>query len=153
MRDLIPRRELRTMTDRLFGDFWKELEEVMTVPVGQLCATGRKYSYPRINIKNLDNEYSIEAAVPGLTKDDVKVDYADGVLTISASSQNSKDEEQNGYLVRELHKSSFSRSVVIDPEQCRVEDIEAEVADGILSVKIPKKTIDKPPDKRIIKVS
>lgn len=157
MRDLIPRGvprgELKTMTDRLFGDFWRELDSLMTVPVGQLgSVVGRKYSYPRINVQNLETEYTIEAAVPGLTKDDVQVDYVDGVLTISASSQNEKDEEANGYVVRELHKSSFSRSLNVDPDQCDVEAIEAGVNDGILTVKIPKKALDKPPNKRIIEV-
>lgn len=152
MRDLIPRKELKTMTDRLFGDFWNELDNVLGIPRGALSSESRKYSYPRINIQKLDNEYSIEAAVPGLTKDNVQVDYANGILTISASSQNEKNENQNGYVLRELHKSSFSRSISIDPDQCDVEAIEAGVTDGLLTVKIPKKVLDKPPNKRIIEV-
>lgn len=151
MRDLIPRRELRTMTDRLFGDFFRELEEVVITPPGEKRVKC-KYSYPRINIRNLDKEYNIEAAVPGLTKDGVKVDYADGVLTISGSSQNEKNETENGYVLRELHKSSFSRSISVDPELCNVEAIEASVSDGVLTVKIPKKALDKPSNKRIIEV-
>jgi HSP20 family protein len=151
MRDLIPRKELKTMTDRLFGDFWNELDSVFGTLNG-MSSSGRKYSYPRINIQSLDNEYSIEAAVPGLTKDNVQVDYANGILTISASSQNEKNENQNGYVLRELHKSSFSRSISIDPDRCDVEAIEAGVTDGLLTVKIPKKVLDKPPNKRIIEV-
>jgi len=156
MRDLIPRRrEVRTMMDRWFGDLfddiWRQNELVVSAPLDTL-GQGRKYSYPRINIQEKTDIYEIEAAVPGLTKDDVRVDYADGILTISASSQNERKSDENGYVIRELHKSSFSRSLRADPEVCDVENIEASVEDGILSVKIPKLEVDKPPPKRIIEV-
>ena len=151
MRGLVPRRELRTMTDRLFGDFWTEIDRMLS-PERFASATSAKFRYPKMNIRSLDNEFVVEAAIPGLTKEDVKVDYADGLLTISGSSKNEKNEEQNGYVVRELHKSSFARSVSVDEESCDVEKIEAGVTDGVLTVKIPKKVLDKPPNKRIIEV-
>jgi HSP20 family protein len=151
MRSLIPRRELRTMTDRLFGDFWTEIDRMLTsdrfVP-----GASTKFRYPRMNIKSLDNEFLIEAAIPGLTKEDIKVDFSDGILTISGVSKNEKNEEQNGYVVRELHKSSFSRSISIDEEICDVEKIDAGVTDGVLTIKIPKKSLDTTTPRRIIEV-
>jgi len=149
MRDLIPRKELGTMTTRLFDDFWNELDNWMS-PHRTVVKT--KFSYPKLNIKNGEKEYLIEAAVPGLTKENVRVEYSNGLLTIAGSSQNEGKEENNGYVVREMHKSSFARSINIDEEDCDVENIEAGVENGVLTVKIPKKVLDTAVPKRIIEV-
>ena len=152
---LVPRSELGTMVDRLFGDFWNELDTFMTPALrsdAPLNQVGHKFSYPKLNIQNTEKEYVLEAAVPGLTKDEVKVEYANGLLTVSGSSKNEGETSKNGYVIRELHKSSFSRSVSVDEELCDVENIVAEVENGVLVVKIPKKVLDKPETKRIIEV-
>lgn len=152
---VIPRSELGTMVDSLFGDFWNELDSFMTPALrsdSSLLKSGHKFSYPKMNVRNAENEFLVEAAVPGLTKDDVKVEYANGVLTVSGTSKQDESVEKNGYLVRELHRSSFSRSITVDEELCNVESIEADVKDGVLTIKIPKKVLDKAPPKRIIEV-
>jgi HSP20 family protein len=151
MRDLIPRKELGTMTNRLFDDFWTEVDRMLS-PNRFVSNTNTKFRYPRLNIRDIETEYLVEAGVPGLTKDEVKVDYDKGVLTISGSTQNQSNQEQNGYVLRELHKSSFSRSVHIDEDVCDVENISAGVENGVLTIKIPKKLLDKPENKRIIEV-
>lgn len=153
MRDLIPRKEFGTMTNRLFDEFWNEIDKFLSPSLNNDAITRiHKFSYPKINIKQTDAEYIVEAGVPGLTKEDVKVEYADGLLTISAQNQNSSSKEQNGYLVRELHRSAFTRSVTVDEVTCDVENIVAGVENGILTIKIPKKEVDKPEPKRIIEV-
>lgn len=152
---LVPRSELGTMVDNLFADFWNELDSFMTPALKSdslLLKSGHKFSYPKLNIQNSETEYLVEAAVPGLTKEDVRVEYANGMLTISGASKQDESVTKNGYVVRELHKSSFSRSITVDEEVCDVENISAEVENGVLSVKIPKKIIDKSETKRIIEV-
>lgn len=153
MRDLIPRKEFGTMATRLLNEFWDEVNKSMAP---SLFSTGiartHKFSYPKMNIKSLETEFVIEAGVPGLKKDDVQIEYADGLLTITGESQNELKEEDSKYVVRELHKSTFTRSINIDETVCDVENISAEVCDGILTVKIPKKLLDKPENKRIIEV-
>lgn len=153
MRDLIPRKEFGTMTTRLLNEFWDEVDKFMAPSLFSTgIARNHKFSYPKLNIKSLEAEYVIEAAVPGLSKEDVKIEYADGLLTITGSSQNETKESDSGYLVRELHKSAFTRSINVDEDICKVEEINAVVENGVLTVKIPKKVLDKTETKRIIEV-
>jgi HSP20 family protein len=154
MRDLIPRNEFGTMATRLLNEFWDEVNKSMSPT---LFSTGiartHKFSYPKMNIRSFEDSYVIEAAVPGLKKDDIQVAYADGLLTITGESQNETNNEDSRYwVIRELHKSSFTRSINIDESVCDTDNISAEVLDGILVVKIPKKQLDTPENKRIIEV-
>lgn len=149
MGGLITRKEFGTMIDRLFGDFWNELD--IFDNKWPTLSRGR-FSYPKWNIKELDTETVIEAGVPGLSKDEVSVEYTDGRLTISGQKKNSVSNDRNGYLVRELHQSSFARTVAVSDDLYDVENIQAEVKEGLLVVKIPKKVVDKPEPKRIIEV-
>lgn len=152
---LIPRGELGTMVDRLFSDFWNEVDSFMSPALKSdslLLKSGHKFSYPKINVRSAEGEYVVEAAIPGLTKDEVRVEYANGLLTVSGASKQDESVEKNGYLVRELHKSSFTRSISVDEEVCDVENIVAGVENGVLTVKIPKKVLDTATPKRIIEV-
>lgn len=144
------RRDFNTMFDSLFNDFFKEFE--FGVPSIREKRTS-KFSYPKWNIQDNEKDFTIEAAVPGLTKDDVKVEYVDGVLNIRGNKQNTTESGAYGhFLVRELHKSSFSRSIVLDEESCDISNINASVDEGLLKIKIPKKVLDKSKNKRIIEV-
>lgn len=149
MGSLINRKEVDTVLTRTLDDLWNEFGSLWSDK--SFARTG-KHLYPRVNIQDLTSEVVIEAAVPGLTKDSVQVEYVDGLLTISASKQNDANSERNGYIVREMHKSSFSRSIQIDENVYDVNSIDASVKDGLLTVKIPKVVLDKPEKKRIIEV-
>lgn len=148
MRGLIPRREARTLTDSLFNDFFNEM---MNFSFPSLLTESKKskFAYPKMNIRDVGDGILIEAAVPGLTEDNVEVEFSDGLLSIKGSSQNTKQDDGNGYLVRELHKSSFVRSIRIDPAIHDVENIEAEVNNGTLNIKIPLLVVEQKAIKRI----
>jgi len=143
MRSLIPRkrRELRTLSDNLFENFWSDVDSLLYPAESMLGLdwfTGRS-SYPRVNVKNEPSQIVIDASVPGLTKENVNVEYQDGVLTISGQSQNKSQENGDRYVLRELHKSAFARTFDIPEDKFLVEKISAEVDNGLLSVIIPKK--------------
>ena len=153
MNSLITRSEMGTMVDRLFEDFFRDWQGFTRPARTVALNSSKKFGYPRLNLHQEEDKYVIEAAVPGLKKEEVNVEYADGVLTVSGATQNNSEINDDDYVVRELHKSSFSRSITVDEDHCDVENIEAGVKDGLLTVKIPKKVLDKPPNKRIIEVS
>lgn len=144
----VRRRELSTVFDNMFNDllsdFWKDVEWPGFTFVN-------KATYPRVNVKDESERFLIEAAVPGLTEQDVEVQYNEGVLTISGKNSNEVSENRNGYVVRELHKSAFTRSFRVDEEKFVPEKIEATVDNGLLSVTIPKRAEKKeePKVKRI----
>lgn len=93
---------------------------------------------PSANIKETNENFQIELAVPGLKKEDLKIDLDNDVLTISSERKEEKTEEKDNYTRREFNYSSFSRSFYL-PEIADAEKISAEYKDGVLNIVIPKK--------------
>jgi HSP20 family protein len=104
---------------------------------------------PSANIKETNENFQIELAVPGLKKEDIKIDLDQDVLTISSEQKEEKTEERDNYTRREFNYSSFSRSFYL-PEIADTDKISAEYKDGVLNILIPKKeSAIKKPQKRI----
>ncbi len=84
----------------------------------------RTSSMPAVNIREDDKNYSLELAVPGMEKKDLKIDINEDVLTISSESKNETEENKDGYKRKEFSYSSFCRSFYI-PENVNREKIDA----------------------------
>jgi HSP20 family protein len=97
----------------------------------------RTSSMPAVNIKEDEKNYSLELAVPGMDKKDLKIDINEEVLTISSETKNEREENKDGYKRKEFSYSSFCRSFYI-PENVNREKIEANYKDGVLTVSLPK---------------
>ena len=106
-------------------------------------------SYPRVNVIDLKNEIAIEAEIAGLTKEDVSVEYEDGLLTIIGNKKDEAEETEAKYVYRELKRSSFRRSFQIDDTNLAVDKISAKFDNGILNVSIPKKEFATPKAKKV----
>ncbi len=92
---------------------------------------------PAINIAESSSGFEIELSVPGMTKEDFKINLESNVLTISSEKEN-KEEESRNYLRREFFSGTFSRSFTL-PKNVDIELIKADYAEGILKVNLPKK--------------
>lgn len=104
---------------------------------------------PATNIKEGEKEYEIELAVPGMKKEDIKVEVEEGLLTVSGSSEEEKKEEKDNYLRREYESSSFVRSFSL-PEDANEDKISSRYEEGILKIHVDKReTIVKNPRKAI----
>ena len=106
-------------------------------------------SYPRVNVADLKNEVLIEAEIAGLGKDDVSVEYEDGMLTIAGDKKNEPEDQDVKYVYKELKRSSFKRSFRVDEVTLDAENITAKFDNGILNVIIPKKEVAKTRPKRV----
>ena len=93
---------------------------------------------PAVNIAETDNEFHIELAVPGLKKEDFKINLDKNVLSISAEKKAENTDEGKKYSKREYSYSSFVRSFTL-PESTDHAKIEADYTDGILKLNVPKK--------------
>ena len=109
-------------------------------------------STPAVNIMEDDIKYSLELAVPGIDKKDLKIDINEDVLTISSESKHDTEENRDGYKRKEFSYSSFCRSFYI-PENVNRDNIEANYKDGILTVGLPKQEEDKSRVSRQINIS
>jgi len=93
-------------------------------------------TFPFYNIvKTGDTTYNIEVALAGYTKKDIKVDYADNLLTIKSVKEVKDSKESNGVIHRGIAKRYFSKVFTIADD---VEIKGAELKDGLLKVSLNK---------------
>lgn len=95
---------------------------------------------PALNVKEDENELALELRVPGMNKENIHLDYQDGVLTISGERNEEREEkDKDKYLRREFSSYSFHRSFELPEDRYDVAKAEAAYKDGILEVTLPKK--------------
>ena len=123
----------------IFGE--SLLDDFFDFPFENSYRSGRS-QLMRTDIKETDQGYEVTMNLPGVKKEDVKAELKDGYLTISASSNNSRDEkDDNGrYIRRERYSGSCSRSFYVG-DQVTEADIKAKFENGTLTMMIPKKEV------------
>lgn len=106
---------------------------------------------PATNILEDEKTFEIQLAVPGMKKDDFKMEMEDNVLSvIFEKKEEEKPQEGVEYLRREFEMDEFTRSFSI-PKTADVENIKARYDNGILHITVPK--IDKARLSKQIKIS
>ncbi len=92
---------------------------------------------PRVDVvENADN-VMMAAEIPGLEKDDIKIVVEDSLLKISGEKKSYFEDEQKGYVRRELKIGKFARSFNL-PDYVDAEKIKADYKNGVLHVTLPK---------------
>ena len=86
-----------------------------------------------INVREEDDAYVLSALVPGLKADELSIQILEDVVRIEGEYK----AEENQYLVRELPGGSFHRTLRL-PTAIDAEHVEAEVKDGVLTLRLPK---------------
>lgn len=92
---------------------------------------------PVVDISETDSEYLIEAELPEVDKNNVKVTLQDGVLTIQGERKSQREEKGRKYHRVERSFGGFLRSFTV-PEDADESKVKAEFKDGILRVRLPK---------------
>jgi HSP20 family protein len=103
----------------------------------------------RTDIKDDGNRYIIEAELPGFEKDEIKVDYDQQYLTISAQREAVNKEEKDHYIRQERLFGEFVRRFYVEDIDRNM--IEASFKNGILTISCPKLMIEKT-DRKMIEI-
>lgn len=90
----------------------------------------------KINVQQNDNEYLIEAELPGVKKEEINIDMNDGRLNISVNREEKINEEKKNYIHRESRFSSMSRSIYLDDADSK--GIKAKLDNGVLNITVPR---------------
>lgn len=129
MMDLNPR---KFYLDDIFDDF----------------VTSKREQGLKCDIYEKEDVYHIEMDIPGFDKKDISMEVKDGYLVISASKEDNVNEDEKNYIRRERVYGKYERSFYLgDLDE---ERIEAEFANGVLKVTIPKK--EKVENKKTIEI-
>ena len=92
---------------------------------------------PVVNTREGEFAYHVDVDLPGVKKEDIKVDINKNILTISGERKTKDEIKKEDYYKVETYFGKFSRSFTL-PENADVENIEAKSDNGVLEVVIPK---------------
>jgi HSP20 family protein len=128
------------------------LVEWLNAPFGRFMPAftfgGDLPSFPVAEVTDDEVEYTVTAEVPGLKKENITVSYDNGVLTIAGEKKEDVKEENKKYHIFERSYGSFERTFTF-PTPANADKITASVAEGILTVHLPKVAVTKPVAKKI----
>ena len=97
---------------------------------------------PAINVSESENEYKVEVAAPGLTKEDfnIRIDEENNlVISMEKKSESKEEKKDRKYLRREFSYSKFEQTMIL-PDDVDKEKIGAAVENGVLDITLPKLT-------------
>jgi HSP20 family protein len=134
-----PFRELGTLQNemnRLFNTVFD------TPSPGNGGSTLRRWM-PAMDLVETADHFVLRADLPGMSQDDVKIEFEDGTLTLSGERKAEHESKNEGYYRVERAFGSFSRSLTL-PKGVDPEAVTAKFENGVLEVRIPKPEERKP---------
>jgi len=136
--------------ERMFGDFGHEfpwrLPRLFTRGRSLFRHGAREFGMtwsPRIDVHERDEKLFVHADLPGMNKDEVKVEVVDDMLTIHGERKQEKSEQHEGYSYSECNYGSFYRSIPL-PEGVYASKATADFRKGVLEVTMPVTSATKP---------
>jgi len=113
--------ELRSRFDRMFDEL----------------ADGRERAWmPAVDVERDNGNLVVRADIPGIKPEEVKIEVADDILTVSGEHEERKEKKDKDYVRRERRSGSFSRSMAL-PAGVDLKQIKAKTHDGVVEVTIP----------------
>lgn len=132
---LVPRRNF-DLFDEMFEDpFFSKSSKLM-----------------KTDIKENENDYTIEVDLPGYSKEDIQITVDDGYLTVSANTSKEDEDTSSKYVKRERYYGEYSRSFYVGND-VETEDVKASFRNGILKLEVPKKEdVKQLPEKKYVQI-
>ncbi|MFN4122717.1 MAG: Hsp20/alpha crystallin family protein [Flavobacteriales bacterium] len=95
-------------------------------------------SVPLVNIADEDSAFEVNVALPGLDKKDIKIEIQNDCLVIFSEKKYEKEEKNKNWMRREYGYASFQRIFQL-PESADQNKVQAEMKNGVLTIKVAKK--------------
>lgn len=93
----------------------------------------------KIDVKETDNAFLIEAEIPGVPKEEVKLDYHEGRLLIAVQRDEKINEENENYIHKERRLTSMQTGIYL--KNVKSEKIDAKLENGVLKITAPKQEV------------
>ena len=139
MAGLIPynrRNSVLTRAGTVFEDFYNVLDDFFSD--GTMSNRSLARDTFKIDVSEKENEYVIEAELPGIKKEEISLDIEDDNLCVTVNRSEEAGKNGKNYVHRERRASSMCRRIRLSGTD--LEAIKAKLEDGILTVTIPKET-------------
>lgn len=100
-----------------------------------------------VNVEETDTAHIVTAHVPGISRDNIDIDFANDFLTIEIKNESDNTEKEHNFTRREIRSFSAKRSLPF--ENVDTANISASLADGVLTINLPKAAPEKPESTKI----
>ena len=121
-----------------FEDFYNMLDDFFS---DGLMSSGRNLLRDtfKLDIEEKDNEYIIEAELPGIKKEEIDLNIEEDTLSISVNRSEEVNKDEKNYIHRERRSTAMSRRIRL--QGAKLDEITAKLEEGILIVTIPKSVV------------
>lgn len=93
--------------------------------------------FPKVDLKETEKELILSADIPGYSKDEIKLNIVNNYICISANKEDSHENKEDNYHIKERSFASFSRNIRL-PKSVNPKSIKADLKEGSLTVKMQK---------------
>jgi HSP20 family protein len=128
---------------RPFGVLHDLSDDIERAIRGFNAAPKEDFWTPVVEVRKCNGELVVSAELPGIRKDDVKVELTGEALVIHGERKSEHTEDHNGYHRTERTYGHFYRTIPL-PEGARTDQVKAELTNGVLKVSIPTPEAKKP---------
>lgn len=129
--------------NNVFDEFYRPFGSLFGSALPSRMLTENDNWVPAVDIKREDGAYVIEMETPGFKPEDIDVEAHENLLTIKGSRSTESEKKEEDYVRRERRTGQFIRRFTL-PNGCASDDIEAQVKDGVLHVRIPDTQTSEP---------
>ena len=127
--------------ERLFNDFEEFRISNFFKDFAPLRMEFDREWVPQIEVRQNNGQLLVRADLPGLTKDDVKVELTNDVLTLSGERKEEKEEKRKGFYRSERSYGSFYRQIPL-PEGTKMDEANATFRNGVLEITMPAPKVE-----------
>jgi HSP20 family protein len=120
-----------------------DLDSIINSTIVSSPKNNRANRITGVSMKDTDEQVQVNVELPGVAKEDVKVNVNDGLLTISAERKQPELKDQEQWIRNEISYGTFERSITL-PYSVDVEKVSASHENGILRIVLPKHENAKP---------
>ncbi|MEW6043098.1 MAG: Hsp20/alpha crystallin family protein [Thermoproteota archaeon] len=132
--------------DRAFDNFRREFERSLAP-----FPSFPKAASMSCDIADEGDKYTIKVEIPGVKKDEIKLNVSDSTLEISAQHKEEEEEKKKNYIRKERSEVSYHRTIPL-PEKIVADKAQAKLTDGILNITVPKSVPTPKPKSNTIQV-
>lgn len=136
----------RDMFDEFFGEFFPSTRETpfnLASPMKDM----------KTDVKEYADKFEVQMNVPGFSKEDLKVEFADGYLTVSAEKNSEVNEtDDNGKYIRRERSYGVSTRKFYVGDGIKEDEIKAQYTKGVLQLDLPKKDVTVETTKKYIDI-
>ncbi|KAG0353179.1 hypothetical protein BGZ54_002365 [Gamsiella multidivaricata] len=135
-------RRMNHIFDHLADPFWAT-RRVQRPSTGESQLVTSDFLNPAVDVYETDKNWEVHVELPGVRKEDIKIDANDNSVTLSAESKSSSEYNRDNIRYQERRFGTYSRTIPL-PESVDRDKINARFQDGVLSLCLPKGEASKP---------